>query len=389
MQSSWRRIVMTSPTPLPSFDLKRNYQRIRDEIRNGIDRVLESQHFILGPEVKQFEDEIAAYLGVPHAVGCASGSDALLLALMVLDLQAGDEVVTTPYSFFATASCITRLGARPVFADVDPKTYNLDPASVKKAVTKKTKVILPVHLFGQMARVEEMIPVAEAKNIYVVEDAAQAIGAVRFVEGFPVKAGTAGIMGCFSFFPTKNLGAYGDGGLVATSSAEFAGRLARLRVHGAGEQYIHEEVGINSRLDALQAAVLRVRLRHLETWIGERRRVAERYRLLFAEMNLEDVVTLPVEEEGNHHTWHQYVVRCEKRDDLQAFLKGKGIATRVYYPRPLHLQRCFAFLGHGPGDFPVSEALARETLALPMFPELLAEEQERVVRAIAEFYKKV
>jgi dTDP-4-amino-4,6-dideoxygalactose transaminase len=322
-------------------------------------------------------------------VGCASGSDALLLALMVLDLQAGDEVVTTPYSFFATASCITRLGARPVFADVDPKTYNLDPASVKKAVTKKTKVILPVHLFGQMARVEEMIPVAEAKNIYVVEDAAQAIGAVRFVEGFPVKAGTAGIMGCFSFFPTKNLGAYGDGGLVATSSAEFAGRLARLRVHGAGEQYMHEEVGINSRLDALQAAVLRVRLRHLETWIGERRRVAERYRLLFAEMNLEDVVTLPVEEEGNHHTWHQYVVRCEKRDDLQAFLKGKGIATRVYYPRPLHLQRCFAFLGHGPGDFPVSEALARETLALPMFPELLAEEQERVVRAIAEFYKKV
>jgi dTDP-4-amino-4,6-dideoxygalactose transaminase len=389
MQPSWRRIVMTSRTPVPSFDLKRNYQRIRDEIRNGIDRVLESQHFILGPEVKQFEDEIAAYLGVPHAVGCASGSDALLLALMVLDLQAGDEVVTTPYSFFATASCITRLGARPVFADVDPKTYNLDPASVKKAVTKKTKVILPVHLFGQMARVEEMIPVAEAKNIYVVEDAAQAIGAVRFVEGFPVKAGTAGIMGCFSFFPTKNLGAYGDGGLVATSSAEFAGRLARLRVHGAGEQYIHEEVGINSRLDALQAAVLRVRLRHLETWIGERRRVAERYRLLFAEMNLEDVVTLPVEEEGNHHTWHQYVVRCEKRDDLQAFLKGKGIATRVYYPRPLHLQRCFAFLGHGPGDFPVSEALARETLALPMFPELLAEEQERVVRAIAEFYKKV
>ncbi|MGC9490046.1 MAG: DegT/DnrJ/EryC1/StrS family aminotransferase [Thermovirgaceae bacterium] len=380
---------MTSNTPVPSFDLKRNYDRIRDEIRNEIDRVLESQHFILGPEVKQFEDEIAAYLGVPHAVGCASGSDALLLALMVLGLQAGDEVVTTPYSFFATVSCITRLGARPVFSDVDPKTYNLDPASVKKAVTDKTKVILPVHLFGQMARVEEMIPLAEAKNIYVVEDAAQAIGAVRFVEGFPVKAGTAGIMGCFSFFPTKNLGAYGDGGLVATSSAEFAGRLARLRVHGAGEQYMHEEVGINSRLDALQAAVLRVRLRHLETWIGERRRVAERYRLLFAEMDLDDVVTLPVEEEGNHHTWHQYVVRCEKRDDLQAFLKGKGIATRVYYPRPLHLQQCFAFLGYGPGDFPVSEALARETLALPMFPELLAEEQERVVRAMSEFYGRI
>ncbi|MFP4482613.1 MAG: DegT/DnrJ/EryC1/StrS family aminotransferase [Thermovirgaceae bacterium] len=380
---------MTPDTQLPSFDLKRNYQRIRDEIKSEIDRVLESQHFILGPEVRQFEEEIAAYLGVPHGTGCASGSDALLLALMVLDVQPGEEVVTTPYSFFATASCITRLGARPVFADVDPKTYNLSPASVEKAITDRTKAILPVHLFGQMARVEKMIPVAKKRNISIVEDAAQAIGAVRFVDGRPVKAGTEGIMGCFSFFPTKNLGAYGDGGLVVTSSAELAERLTKLRVHGAGEQYMHEEVGINSRLDAIQAAVLRVRLRHLEAWNVERRRAAERYRLLFAEKNLEDVVTPPVEEEGNHHTWHQYVIRCKKRDKLQAFLREKGIATRVYYPRPLHLQQCFAFLGCGPGDYPVSETLAREALALPMFPELLAEEQERVVKAMAKFYGKI
>jgi dTDP-4-amino-4,6-dideoxygalactose transaminase len=380
---------MTSGTPLPSFDLKRNYQRIRDEIRSELDRVLESQYFILGPEVEQFEHEIAAYLGVPHAIGCASGSDALLLALMALDIRPGDEVITTPYSFFATASCITRVGANPVFADVDPETYNLAPSSVEKALTKKTKAILPVHLFGQMARTEEMVPLADDRNIPIVEDAAQAIGAVRFIDGNPVKAGTMGSIGCFSFFPTKNLGAYGDGGLVATSSPGLADRLAKLRVHGAGEQYMHEEVGINSRLDALQAAVLRVRLRHLETWNGERRRAAERYRLLFAEMNLEDVVKAPGEDEGNHHTYHQYVIRCERRDELQAFLKEHGVVTRVYYPRPLHLQHCFAFLGYGPGDFPVAEALALETLALPMFPELLPEEQERVVRAIAEFYGKI
>ncbi|KUL03655.1 MAG: DegT/DnrJ/EryC1/StrS aminotransferase [Synergistales bacterium 54_9] len=379
---------MAPETSLPSFDLKRNYQRIRDEIGNAIESVLESQHFILGPEVERFEEEIAMYLGTPHAIGCASGSDALLLALMALDTGPGDEVITTPYSFFATASCITRLGAKPVFADVDPKTYNISPAEVEKAITEKTRAILPVHLFGQMARVEDLLSIAEKRDIPIVEDAAQAIGAARFLDGRPVKAGTVGTIGCFSFFPTKNLGAYGDGGLVTTSSKELASRLSRLRVHGAGEQYMHEEVGINSRLDALQAAVLRVRLRHLETWNTERRRAAGRYRLLFAEMNLENVVSIPEEETGNHHTYHQYVLRCEKRDELQNFLKERGIVTRVYYPRPLHLQTCFMSLGYAPGDFPVSEALSRETLALPMFPEILPEEQERVVAEIARFYKK-
>ncbi|HAG22677.1 MAG TPA: transcriptional regulator [Synergistaceae bacterium] len=379
---------MAPETSLPSFDLKRNYQRIRDEIGNAIESVLESQHFILGPEVERFEEEIAMYLGTPHAIGCASGSDALLLALMALDTGPGDEVITTPYSFFATASCITRLGAKPVFVDVDPKTYNISPAEVEKAITEKTRAILPVHLFGQMARVEDLLSIAEKREIPIVEDAAQAIGAARFLDGRPVKAGTVGTIGCFSFFPTKNLGAYGDGGLVTTSSKELASRLSRLRVHGAGEQYMHEEVGINSRLDALQAAVLRVRLRHLETWNTERRRAAGRYRLLFAEMNLENVVSIPEEETGNHHTYHQYVLRCEKRDELQNFLKERGIVTRVYYPRPLHLQTCFMSLGYAPGDFPVSEALSRETLALPMFPEILPEEQERVVAEIARFYKK-
>ncbi|MDK2846386.1 MAG: hypothetical protein PWR18_988, partial [Synergistales bacterium] len=237
---------MAPETSLPSFDLKRNYQRIRDEIGNAIESVLESQHFILGPEVERFEEEIAMYLGTPHAIGCASGSDALLLALMALDTGPGDEVITTPYSFFATASCITRLGAKPVFADVDPKTYNISPAEVEKAITEKTRAILPVHLFGQMARVEDLLSIAEKKDIPIVEDAAQAIGAARFLDGRPVKAGTVGTIGCFSFFPTKNLGAYGDGGLVTTSSKELAVRLSRLRVHGAGEQYMHEEVGINS-----------------------------------------------------------------------------------------------------------------------------------------------
>jgi len=379
---------MAPETSMPSFDLKRNYQRIRDEIGNAIESVLESQHFILGPEVERFEEEIAMYLGTPHAIGCASGSDALLLALMALDTGPGDEVITTPYSFFATASCITRLGAKPVFVDVDPKTYNISPAEVEKAITEKTRAILPVHLFGQMARVEDLLSIAEKREIPIVEDAAQAIGAARFLDGRPVKAGTVGTIGCFSFFPTKNLGAYGDGGLVTTSSKELASRLSRLRVHGAGEQYMHEEVGINSRLDALQAAVLRVRLRHLETWNTERRRAAGRYRLLFAEMNLENVVSIPEEETGNHHTYHQYVLRCEKRDELQNFLKERGIVTRVYYPRPLHLQTCFMSLGYAPGDFPVSEALSRETLALPMFPEILPEEQERVVAEIARFYKK-
>jgi len=371
---------------LPSFDLKRNFKRVKGEIAEAIERVLESQHFILGPEVEKFEAEITSYLGVEHAIGCASGSDALLLALMALDVSEKDEVITTPYTFFATASCIARLGARPVFVDVDPKTYNISIEGIKEAISEKTKVILPVHLFGQMAKVEEIGKVAPGKTM--VEDAAQAIGAVRFIEERGVKAGTVGDLACFSFFPTKNLGAYGDGGMVVTRCEKLAYRISRLRVHGAGSQYMHEEIGINSRLDAIQAAILRVRLKHLEVWNEERRKAAARYNLLIAEKGLEEWVAVPETEENNHHTYHQYVVRCKRRDDLQEFLKGKGITTRVYYPVPLHMQKCFEYLGYKQGQFPVAEMLSKESLALPMFPEIKPEEQEWVVENIRQFYLK-
>lgn len=371
---------------LPSFDLKRNFKRVKGEIAEALERVLESQRFILGPEVEKFEAEIASYLGVEHAIGCASGSDALLLALLALDVSEKDEVITTPYTFFATASCIARLGARPVFVDVDPKTYNISIEGIKEAISEKTKVILPVHLFGQMAKVEEIRKVAPGKTM--VEDAAQAIGAVRFIEERGVKAGTVGDLACFSFFPTKNLGAYGDGGMVVTRCEKLADRISRLRVHGAGSQYMHEEIGINSRLDAIQAAILRVRLKHLEVWNEERRKAAVRYNLLIAEKGLEEWVAVPETEEKNHHTYHQYVVRCKRRDDLQEFLKGKGITTRVYYPVPLHMQKCFEYLGYKQGQFPVAEMLSKESLALPMFPEIKPEEQEWVVESIRQFYLK-
>lgn len=371
---------------LPSFDLKRNFKRVKEEIMEALERVLESQHFILGPEVKAFEEEVASYLGVEHAIGCASGSDALLLALMALDISEGDEVITTPYTFFATASCIARLGARPVFVDVEPDTYNISVDGIKNALSERTKAILPVHLFGQMVKVEEIKKVAP--GITIVEDAAQAIGAVRFVDGKAIKAGTFGELACFSFFPTKNLGAYGDGGMVVAKSKKLADRIFRLRVHGAGRQYMHEEIGINSRLDALQAAILRVRLKHLEIWNEERRKAAFRYDLLIAEKGLNEWVTPPRADEHNHHTYHQYVVRCQRRDQLQKFLQDKGITTRVYYPVPLHLQKCFQYLGYKEGQFPVSELLSKESLALPMFPEITPEEQEWVIDSIRQFYLK-
>ncbi|NLB84460.1 MAG: DegT/DnrJ/EryC1/StrS family aminotransferase [Synergistaceae bacterium] len=375
-------------TIIPTLDLTRNYARIKAEIKKAIEEVLEGQHFILGPEVGQFEEECAQYLGGVSAVSCASGTDALLLALMALDIGEGDEVITTPYSFFATASCITRLGATPVFVDVDPKTYNVDCEKVLNAVTPRTKAFLPVHIFGQMVPLEEVADQLASRGIPIVEDAAQAFGSWRSIGGKPLRAGAVGTLGCFSFFPTKNLGGYGDGGLIVTPDQKLLDRLRKLRVHGAGKTYYHDEVGLNSRLDTLQAAILRVKLRHLEEWNEERRRVSGRYSALFAEYGLLDGITPPAELYGNYHIYHQYVVKAQKRDELQRFLDEEGIVSRIYYPVSLHLQKCFSFLGYKEGDFPVSEQLSRETLALPVFPELTMEEQRRIVSVTARFYEK-
>ncbi|MDR1966832.1 MAG: DegT/DnrJ/EryC1/StrS family aminotransferase [Synergistaceae bacterium] len=372
--------------PIPSFDLKRNYARVEEEIEEAVDKVLSSTQFIMGPEVQGFEREAAGYLETERAVSCASGTDALILALMALDLKAGDEVITTPFSFFATASCITRLGAKPVFADVEPKSYNISMDSVRDAVTPRTRAVIPVHLFGQMCKLEEAADFLAERNIAMVEDCAQAFAAHRRRGSGIVRAGTWGELGCFSFFPTKNLGAFGDAGMVASQSDTLADRVASLRVHGSPSSYFHGEVGINSRMDAIQAAILRVRLRHVETWTEERREAARRYGLLFAERGLLGHVSLPEETAGNRHTYHQYVVRVPRRDELQKFLAERGIASRVYYPLALHLQPCFSYLGYEKGALPVAEKLTEEVLALPMFPELTTEEQERVVAGIAEFF---
>jgi dTDP-4-amino-4,6-dideoxygalactose transaminase len=375
---------------LPILDLKRSYSTIKVEIQEALERVLESQSFILGQEVRTFEEHVESYLEKGMAIGCASGTDALILALMALGVGPGDEVVTTPYSFFATASCIVRLGATPVFADIDPKTYNVDMKDAAAKFGPKTKVFLPVHLFGQMTPIEEVMDLCRNRGIAVVEDAAQAFGAWRRVRcgggDAIVRAGVMGDVGCYSFFPTKNLGAYGDAGMVVAKNPETGERLRKLRVHGAGTTYLHDEVGMNSRLDAMQAAVLDVKFRHLEEWNTERRVIADRYRMFFGMKNLEEFVTLPAELEGNFHIYHQYVVRLSRRDELMSRLEEQGFSTRVYYPLSLHLQKCFAFLGYGPGDFPESERLSQESLALPIFNGLLAEEQERLVNAISKFY---
>ena len=368
---------------VPLLDLKAQYATIRDEIEPAVREVFESQYFILGPQVREFEAAVASYCSAPHSVGCASGSDALLLALMALDIGPGDEVITTPYSFFATASCISRLGAKPVFCDIDPVTYNIDPEAIEPLITGKTKTILPVHLYGLVADMKRINAIAGKHGIPVVEDAAQAIGATS-PEG---KAGTLGDIGCFSFFPSKNLGGAGDGGMVVTGGDALAEIMRILRVHGSKPKYYHAVVGVNSRLDALQAAVLAVKLNHLDAWSEGRRSNARTYDRLFAEKGLTGTVAIPVIPEGYGHIFNQYVIRVEKRDELREHLKKQDIGTEIYYPVPLHLQECFAYLGYSEGDMPVSEEAARSTLALPIYPELTDGMQEYVVDTIAAFYR--
>lgn len=367
---------------VPLLDLKAQYATIREEIREAIDRVCESQHFILGPEVKALEDEVAAFCGARYAVGMSSGTDALLAALMAIGTGPEHEVITTTYSFFATAGVIARLGARPVFVDIDPETFNIDALQCVSKITPRTKAIIPVHLFGQCVDMDPILKAAGENQVHVIEDAAQAIGA-RDTHGR--RAGTMGDIGCFSFFPSKNLGAFGDGGMVITNNEKLAKILNVLRVHGAEPKYYHKIVGGNFRLDALQAAILRVKLKYLKEWTDQRRQVASRYRHLFEEMNLLDRVSLLKDSPG--HIYHQFVGRFSDRDHLQAFLRDKGIETAVYYPVPLHLQDCFRELGYRRGDFPNSESAAEESLALPLYPEITEEQQRYIVEKIHEFYR--
>lgn len=369
---------------VPLLDLHAEHESLREEILMALERVLESQAFILGPEVAALEEEIARYSGARYGVGCASGSDALLLALMALGIGSGDEVITTAYSFFATASAVTRLGARPVFVDIDPGTYNVNTALVEEAVTEHTRALMPVHLYGQCAEMKALMKVSRRHGLPLVEDAAQAIGA----EDHGERAGAMGQIGCFSFYPTKNLGGAGDGGMLTTNDEQVAERLRVLRAHGMSPKYFHKEVGINSRLDSLQAAVLRVKLQRLDEWSKARKANADRYRTLFTDAGLTEEVSLPFEREDALHTYNQFVIRVSAhlRDALREHLRLDDVGTEVYYPVPLHLQECFRFLGHSEGDFPESEKAARETIALPIFPSLRPEQQEHVVGSIRRFF---
>ena len=367
---------------VPLLDLQAQYASLRDEVRPAIERVLESQRFVLGDEVRRLEGSIAEYCQAKHAIGCASGSDALLLALMALDIKTGDEVVTTPFSFFATGSAIARLGARPVFVDIDPATYNLDVSQVADVITPRTRAIIPVHIYGQCAEMDPLLALGERHGIPVIEDAAQAIGATEHGR----RAGSMGAIGCFSFYPTKNLGGAGDGGIVTTNDEELDQRLRRLRAHGGITEYMHTEVGINSRLDELQAAVLNVKLPHLDAWSDARAERAAVYTQLLSEADLSFEVTAPFVRPDCRHIFHQYVIRVPRhRDALMEHLKERSVGTKVYYPIPLHLQDCFEYLGYKQGAFPEAERAANETFALPAYPELSEAQQVFVVESIASF----
>jgi dTDP-4-amino-4,6-dideoxygalactose transaminase len=371
-----------SDVAVPLLDLAAQYRPIREDILSAITRVCDSQRFIMGAEVEALERELAARIGVAHAIAVSSGTDALLAALMALGVGPGTEVITPTYSFFATAGCVSRLGATPVFVDIDPDTINADPGAVARAVTPRTRAILPVHLYGLCADMDAILATARAAGVPVVEDAAQAIDARD--HGRP--AGTMGLMGCFSFFPSKNLGAFGDGGLVTTDDASLAVELRLLRNHGAEPKYHHSRIGGNFRFDALQAAVLRVKLPHLDGWTDARRRNADRYRTLFAEAGLDSTVGLPREPVGFRHIYNQFVILAPRRDDLRAHLSRRQVQTEVYYPIPFHRQACFAQVASAIDPFPCADRAADTSLALPIYGELTAEQQRHVVASIAEFY---
>ena len=399
---------MSSPSPhkIPIVDLRAQYAEIRAEVRNAIDEVAESQQFILGPAVTQFEARMANYLNCAHAVGVASGSDALLLALMALDIGPGDAVITTPFTFFSTVSSVTRLGATPLFVDIDEDSYLLAAQGVERFLRERGKIhqgaatdvktglrikaLLPVHLFGQCCAMNELVALARKFQLHIVEDVAQACGARMAIDGEKKFAGTIGALGCFSFFPSKTLGGFGDGGLVCASSSELAARLRMLRTHGESAKYHHAVTGINSRLDSLQAAVLSVKQRYLDIWCDQRIERAQVYHRLFSESGLlgTQVVAVPAARGDKSHVFNNYVIRAERRDELKWFLAESGIQSEVYYPVPLHLQKCFADLGYKQRDFPKAEATANQVLALPLYPELTLAEQEAVVETVGAFYRR-
>ena len=368
----------------PFLDLAAQFANIREEVMDAVSRVLQAQQFILGPEVEKFETDVSTYVGSTDAVACASGSDALLLALMVHGLQAGDEVITTPFTFIATAAVPAHLGVRPVFVDIKADTYNIDVEQIEAAVSPRTRAIIPVHLFGLPADMKPLIELAARRDLKVIEDAAQAIGA----EYAKQKVGTFGSIGCFSFFPSKNMGCAGDGGLLTTNDAGIAAVLRRLRNHGSTQKYYYERLGVNSRLDALQAAILRVKLKYLPQWTAARRHNAEYYRALIAQHGLQPYISPPSEPANCTHVYNQFTIRARTRDELRAFLTEEGIPTEVYYPSPLHLQAAFAYLGYKPGQFPEAERASREVLALPIYPEITRNQQELVVQSMASFYKQ-
>ncbi len=371
---------------VPMCDLKAQYREIQDEVEAAVVRVLRSGQVILGPEVTALESELAEYCGSGYAIGCGSGTDALLLALHGLQIGPGDEVILPAFTFFATVGMVHRCGATPVFVDIDPVTYNLDPVEVERKITQRTRAIMPVHLYGQCADMEAIWRIAEKHNLYIIEDAAQAIGA----EYDGKRAGTLGAIGCFSFYPSKNLGAYGDAGVVTTNDPDWAARMKALRVHGMEPKYFHKYIGWNARIDAIQAAILRVKLPHLDRWTANRQAAARRYDNLIETRQLGGFMQRPKIAPNCKHVFNQYVVRVSpaERDALMNHLKQNGVASDIYYPLPLHMQDCLAHLGHREGDFPVSELAARSVLALPMFPEITASQQERVIDVCAGYTLK-
>ena len=366
----------------PFVDLKAQFAEISAEVLASVTSVLERQYFILGREVEALENEIADLVSCRFAIGCASGSDALLLSLMVLGIGCGDEVITTPFTFVATAGSVARLQARPVFVDIDPATYNMDANQLKRAITHRTRAIIPVHLFGLPAEMDSILEIARVHELDVIEDAAQSIAAQY--RGKPV--GSLGMFGCFSFFPSKNLGGAGDGGMITTNDPMLADRLRLLRSHGSRQKYEYEMLGCNSRLDELQASILRVKLRHLESWTAARQRNADRYRALAAEYGLDSWIALPVHPRDLVHVYNQFVVRAQQRDELRDCLRQAGVPTEVYYPSPLHLQPAFAYLGYQRGDFPEAERASQEVLSLPIFAELTEDQQRTALTSISEFY---